>query len=102
MYGDILDELELKLPKFDPERDSFDLLKEKIRDGLKKRGKWNKKYAARIKEELEVIKYHGFEDYFLMVAEYTTWAKDQGIQVGPGRGSGCNCLVNYALHITDA
>lgn len=99
--GDILDELELKLPQFDPERDSFDLLKEKIRDGLKKRGKWNKKYAARIKEELEVIKYHGFEDYFLMVAEYTTWAKDQGIYVGPGRGSGCNCLVNYALHITD-
>lgn len=99
--GDILDELELKLPQFDPERDSFDLLKEKIRDGLKKRGKWNKKYAARIKEELEVIKYHGFEDYFLMVAEYTTWAKDKGIYVGPGRGSGCNCLVNYALHITD-
>lgn len=99
--GDILDKLELKLPQFDTERDSFDLLKEKIRDGLKKRGKWNKKYAARIKEELEVIKYHGFEDYFLMVAEYTTWAKDQGIYVGPGRGSGCNCLVNYALHITD-
>lgn len=99
--GDILDELELKLPQFDPERDSFDLLKEKIRDGLKKRGKWNKRYAARIKEELEVIKYHGFEDYFLMVADYTNWAKDKGIQVGPGRGSGCNCLVNYALHITD-
>ena len=99
--GDILDELELKLPQFDPKRDSFDLLKEKIKTGLKKRGKWNKRYAARIKEELEVIKYHGFEDYFLMVADYTNWAKDQGIQVGPGRGSGCNCLVNYALHITD-
>lgn len=99
--GNILDELELKLPKFDPERDSFDLLKEKIKDGLKKRGKWNKKYIDRIKEELKVIKYHGFEDYFLMVADYTNWAKAQGIHVGPGRGSGCNCLVNYALHITD-
>ncbi len=99
--GNILDELEFKLPQFDPERDSFDLLKEKIKDGLKKRGKWNKKYVDRIKEELKVIKYHGFEDYFLMVADYTNWAKDQGINVGPGRGSGCNCLVNYALGITD-
>ena len=99
--GTIFEELELKLPQFDENRDSLDLLKEQIKAGLKKRGKWNKKYAARIKEELEVIKYHGFEDYFLMVAEYTTWAKDQGIYVGPGRGSGCNSLVNYALHITD-
>lgn len=99
--SNILDELEFKLPQFDPERDSFDLLKEKIKDGLKKRGKWNKKYVDRIKEELKVIKYHGFEDYFLMVADYTNWAKDQGIYVGPGRGSGCNCLINYALRITD-
>lgn len=99
--GDILDKLELKLPKFDPNRDSMDLLKEKIKDGLKKRGKWNKQYAERIKEELKVIKYHGFEDYFLMVSDYANWAKEHGIMVGPGRGSGCNCLVNYALHITD-
>lgn len=99
--GNILDKLELRLPQFDPNRDSFDLLKEKIKEGLKKRNKWNKKYAARIKEELKVIKYHGFEDYFLMVADYTNWAKEHDIQVGPGRGSGCNCLVNYALHITD-
>ena len=99
--GDILDKLELKLPQFDKKRDSFDLLREKVKDGLKKRGKLNKKYVERAKQELEVIKYHGFEDYFLMVADYTNWAKDQGIYVGPGRGSGCNCLVNYALRITD-
>ncbi len=97
----ILDNLELKLPQFDPERDSMDLLKEKIKAGLKKRGKLNKRYAARIKEELKVIEYHGFADYFLMVADYTQWAKGHGIYVGPGRGSGCNCLVNYALRITD-
>lgn len=97
----ILDELELKLPQYDETKDSFELLKEKIKTGLKKRGKWNKQYATRIKEELKVIKYHGFEDYFLMVADYTNWAKDQGIYVGPGRGSGCNCLVNYALRITE-
>lgn len=99
--GDILDQLELRLPQFDPNRDSMDLLKEKIKVGLKARGKYNKQYIERIKEELKVIKYHGFEDYFLMVADYTNWAKDHGILVGPGRGSGCNCLVNYALKITD-
>lgn len=97
----ILDKLELKLPKFDENRDSLDLLKEQIKKGLQERGKWNKEYKARAKQELEVIKYHGFEDYFLMVAEYTNWAKQQGIRVGPGRGSGCNCLVNYALKITN-
>lgn len=99
--GEILDQLELRLPQFDPNRDSMDLLKEKIKAGLKARGKYNKQYIERIKEELKVIKYHGFEDYFLMVADYTNWAKDHGILVGPGRGSGCNCLVNYALKITD-
>ncbi len=99
--GDILDKLKLNLPQFDPNRDSLDLLKEKIRIGLKKRKKYNKKYINRIKEELKVIKYHHFEDYFLIVADYTNWAKENGIAVGPGRGSGCNCLVNYALFITD-
>ena len=99
--GNILDKLELKLPQYDETCCSIELLKEKTKDGLKQRGKWNKEYAARVKEELSVIEYHGFEDYFLMVADYTNWAKDQGIVVGPGRGSGCNCLVNYALRITD-
>lgn len=97
----ILDNLQQNLPQFEPGKDSYELLKSKIKAGLKKRGKWNKQYADRVKEELEVIKYHGFEDYFLMVADYTNWAKAQGIMVGPGRGSGCNCLVNYAMHITD-
>lgn len=97
----ILDELELKLPQFDKSQDSLTLLKKNIKAGLQKRGKWNKKYIERAKEELEVIEYHGFADYFLMVADYTNWAKTHGIYVGPGRGSGCNCLVNYALKITE-
>ena len=97
----ILDNLEQRLPKFIKGYNSYELLKDKIKAGLESRGKWNKEYAARAKEELKVIKYHGFEDYFLMVADYTNWAKQQGIMVGPGRGSGCNCLVNYALRITD-
>lgn len=97
----ILDNLEQKLPQFDENMDSRELLIAKIKSGLKERGKYTKKYIKRAKEELEVIKYHGFEDYFLMVADYTNWAKDNGICVGPGRGSGCNCLVNYALKITE-
>ena len=99
--GNILNELELELPQYDETQDSAKLIKKKIKQGLKERNKWNKKYAMRVKEELEVIHYHGFEDYFLMVADYTNWAKEQGIAVGPGRGSGCNSLVNYALAITD-
>lgn len=97
----ILDNLEQKLPQFDENMDSRELLIAKIKSGLKERGKYTKQYIKRAKEELEVIKYHGFEDYFLMVADYTNWAKDNGIYVGPGRGSGCNCLVNYALKITE-
>ncbi len=99
--ANILDELELKLPQYDETKDSSELLKAKIKSGLKKRGKWNKEYALRVKDEMKVIEYHGFQDYFLMVADYTNWAKEHKIMVGPGRGSGCNCLVNYALHITD-
>lgn len=98
---DILDNLEQRLPQFDENYDSRKLLKKNIKEGLKERGKWCKEYIDRVKKELEVIKYHGFEDYFLMVADYTNYAKSHGIRVGPGRGSGCNCLVNYALHITD-
>lgn len=97
----ILDNLEQKLPQFDETKDSHELLVSKIKSGLKRRGKSSKEYIKRAKQELEVIKYHGFEDYFLMVADYTNWAKENGIMVGPGRGSGCNCLVNYALGITD-
>lgn len=100
---DYLDKLELKLPKIH-EGDgvsSYKVLLEKVKTGLKSRGKCKKKYVERCKMELEVIKYHGFEDYFLIVADYVNWAKEQGIAVGPGRGSVCNCLVAYALGITE-
>lgn len=99
--GDILNQFKLSLPKFDENKDSFTLLKNNVKKGLIKKNKWTKEYKERAKEELKVIKHHGFEDYFLIVADYTNWAKKQGIAVGPGRGSGCNSLVNYALSITD-
>ena len=99
---DYLKDLPLVLPKIDDGKtDSWKLLLANVKQGLKDRGKYRKEYIERCKEELEVIKYHHFEDYFLIVADYTNWAKDHGIQVGPGRGSVCNCLVAYALKITE-
>ena len=94
-----LDDLLLQLPKLG--NNSTKILKEKIIEGLKERGKCNKEYIRRAKEEFEVIHYHGFEDYFLIVADYVNWAKSKGIVVGPGRGSVCNSLVAYALKITE-
>lgn len=76
-------------------------VREEVYRGLKRRGKWNKKYKARVDEELEVIESLGFDNYFLMVADYVNWAKAQGISVGPGRGSACNSEVAYALGITE-
>lgn len=94
-----LDELHQHLPKLYP--NSLQVLIDHVKDGLKARGKYNKKYIQRAKEELDVIKYHHFEDYFLMVEDYVNWAKNQGIAVGPGRGSACNSIVCYALKITE-
>lgn len=101
--GNIIDELAQipALPKFDESKNSFILLKSKVKEGLKKRNVYNKQYIDRALEELRVIKSNSFEDYFLIVQDYVLWAKNHGIAVGPGRGSGCNCLVNYALEITD-
>lgn len=98
---DILEKLPLLLPKYDENEDSEELLLNNIKKGLKRRGKWNKKYWRRCKEEFEIIKEHGFHDYFLIVQDYVMWAKKNGIAVGPGRGSVCNCLIAYALGITD-
>lgn len=98
-----LDELKLELPKvhMDKEKDSFKVLLGKVKQGLRDRNKYDEDYIKRCKEELDVIKYHGFSDYFLIVADYVNWAKEQGIAVGPGRGSVCNSLVAYALKITE-
>lgn len=58
-------------------------------------------YRARLETELGIIERMGFPGYFLIVADFIKWAKDQGIPVGPGRGSGAGSLVAYALTITD-
>lgn len=99
---DILGQLPLQLPKIGDEgMDSWKEIVRQVKQGLKKRGQYTKEYIDRCKEELDVIRANGFVDYFLIVADYTNWAKDRGIAVGPGRGSVCNCLVAYAMHITD-
>ncbi len=58
-------------------------------------------YDARLEFELGIIEGMGFPGYFLIVADFIKWAKDQDIPVGPGRGSGAGSLVAYALTITD-
>ena len=58
-------------------------------------------YEQRLQSELDVIVGMGFAGYFLIVADFINWAKDHGIPVGPGRGSGAGSLVAWALGITD-
>ncbi len=58
-------------------------------------------YERRIEQELEVIIKMGFSGYFLIVADFIAWARNNGVPVGPGRGSGAGSLVAWALEITD-
>lgn len=58
-------------------------------------------YFKRLEEELDIINSMGFPGYFLIVADFISYAKVQGIPVGPGRGSAAGSLVAYALNITD-
>ena len=58
-------------------------------------------YRARLAFEVDVIIQMGFPGYFLIVADFIKWAKEQGIPVGPGRGSGAGSVVAWALTITD-
>jgi DNA polymerase-3 subunit alpha len=58
-------------------------------------------YFARLEQELATIAAMGFSGYFLIVADFINWAKDNAVPVGPGRGSGAGSLVAYALGITD-
>ncbi|MEM7259328.1 MAG: DNA polymerase III subunit alpha, partial [Pseudomonadota bacterium] len=60
-----------------------------------------KPYDERLKIELDVIIQMGFPGYFLIVSDFMKWSRDNGVPVGPGRGSGAGSLVAYALGITD-
>jgi DNA polymerase-3 subunit alpha len=69
--------------------------------GLEKRGVLSDEYLARLDEELKVIEDKNFGPYFLVVRNMISWAKKEGIMVGPGRGSAAGSLLCYALEITD-
>ena len=80
---------------------AYDTLCKMVKKGMKKRGCTSSEYVERVKKELSVIKANDFADYFLIVQDYVNWAKKQGIKVGPGRGSVCNCVIAYFLGITE-
>lgn len=58
-------------------------------------------YYARLEYELSVIKTMGFAGYFLIVSDFIRWSKNNGVPVGPGRGSGAGSIVAWSLFITD-
>jgi DNA polymerase III subunit alpha len=58
-------------------------------------------YRERLARELDVICHMGFAGYFLIVGDFIRWAREHGVPVGPGRGSGAGSLVAYSLRITD-
>src|SRR5690606_8959999 len=60
-----------------------------------------REYEDRLQFELDTINSMGFPGYFLIVSDFIRWAKENGVPVGPGRGSGAGSLVAYSLEITD-
>ena len=99
------------LPDF-PVPEGHDLasyIRELSRQGLAERlaaaplapGKTLAEYEERLERELDVIVKMGFPGYFLIVADFINWGKQNGIPVGPGRGSGAGSLVAWVLKITD-
>lgn len=101
-----------KLPRFDVPMgySAWEYLNKLCKEGLKKR--YSKEYEAgnveviksleeRLDYELNTINDMGFVDYFLIVSDFIKYAKDNGIAVGPGRGSAAGSIVSYCLEITD-
>ncbi len=100
-----------KLPKFDvPEGyNSWTYLNKLCYDGLKERygdenapaGEIGQTLKERLDYELNVIQTMGYVDYFLIVWDFINYAKQNGIMVGPGRGSAAGSIVSYCLKITN-
>ncbi len=95
---------QILLPRFDTPggRDAFDYLVELCEKGLEKRyGTATTELQDRLRFELKTIREMGFADYFLIVWDFIHFAKQNGISVGPGRGSAAGSIVAYCLEITD-
>ncbi|MDO9108454.1 MAG: DNA polymerase III subunit alpha [Coriobacteriia bacterium] len=96
----------MHLPVFQvPELHSQEsFLKEQCIAGLKNPKRFGEtlpdNVVERLESELKVINDKGFAPYFLIVADFVQWAKDNGISVGPGRGSAAGSIIAYALGIT--
>ena len=94
-----------KLPNFTvPEGYShYDYFREKCYAGLRQRYGENPDnlYIERLEYELSVISNMGYVDYFLIVADFIQYARDHGIPVGPGRGSGAGSICAYCMGITN-
>jgi DNA polymerase-3 subunit alpha len=58
-------------------------------------------YYERMDREIKTINEMGFSSYFMIVADFIQWSKNNGVPVGPGRGSGAGSIAAYALGITD-
>ena len=103
----------LKLPTYTPEDGSSprDFLKKLTYEGYQKKKNEGKivfsekhsedDYKARILYELLMIEKMGYSQYYLIVRDFVNYAKENGIQTGPGRGSGAGSLVAYLVGITD-
>ena len=91
---------QLKLPRFNPEREAVEELKERAEAGLAAKGLTGASYQERLAEELAVIHQMGFDDYFLIVWDLLRFGRSQGYYMGMGRGSAVGSLVAYALEIT--
>ena len=84
------------LPKIHGDLDAL------ARQGIARRNlAWNAEYESRLQTELSLIKSKSFESYFLIVTDLVTFAKENGILVGPARGSAAGSLVCYLLGITE-
>jgi DNA polymerase-3 subunit alpha len=83
--------------------DPFEYLQVLAHKGIKHRFGDNPsaEVLERLEYELGIIKQTGFSGYFLIVADFVNWAKDQGIFVGPGRGSAAGSILSYLLNITN-
>ena len=89
-----------KLPKFgvnNPEN----YLKDLCLEGIQNRYTNYKQHLPRLEYELSVISQMGFTEYFLIVWDFINWARNNGISVGPGRGSCCGSIVAYSIGISD-
>lgn len=93
-----------KLPKVGLDgKSSYDYMVEMTRIGWLKKASddWGDNYVKRVKYELSVIRRTEMADYFVIVADYIQWAKQNGVLVGAGRGSAAGSLVCFLLDITN-